>query len=121
MAGLSGGSWALGGLAQSNFQNIPEIFFGPSTNVSASSDASGNGLWGGWNAAIDIFPTNITYDIGLVEDLAGKLLQFPISFTDLWALALSRHFMNGTTAENFFDDSASLHGVSVLFSDIPNL
>lgn len=36
---------------------------------------------------------------------------------DFWARALSYHFLNGTTPENFFSNSSS-HGAGILFSDI---
>jgi len=121
MAGLSGGSWALGSLAQANFPTIPEVFFGPAKNVSGDADSVGNGVWGGWNADIDIIPTNLTFVFDLLGGLESKAREFPISFTDIWALAIARHFMNGTTAANFNDDTTSVHGAGVLFSDVANL
>jgi lysophospholipase len=121
MAGLSGGSWALGGLAQANFPTIPEVFFGPSKAATGNANSSGNGVWGGWNADVDIIPTNVSYILDLVGGLEGKARQFPVSVSDVWALGLSRHFMNGTTSQNFYDDTSSTHGAGVLFSDVVNL
>lgn len=128
-AGLSGGSWALAALTQSNFQPIPSILFGPSTPNHPSSGSSSLsppfGGFGGLNAQIDIIPTNLSFLLDLVAASEPKSKQFPISFSDLWSLALARHFVNGTGkgGGDFFDDSgrAGVHGVSVKFSDVAKL
>jgi lysophospholipase len=121
MAGLSGGSWALGSLAQANFPTIPNVFFGPSTNISEAANSNGNGVWGGWNAEVDIIPNNLSYVFDLIGGLEAKARQFPITFADIWSLALARHFMNGTTQANFNDDTSSIHGAGVLFSSVADL
>lgn len=52
--------------------------------------------------------------------LCSLLTRRLTSFSgDFWALALSRHFIKGTNAANFFD--ASSHGAGQTFSSFLNL
>jgi lysophospholipase len=118
ISGLSGGAWALTSMVQANFPSVPEVFFGPSTPP--PNNQSGDGVWGGWNADIDIIPVNLPFVQSLLTGLGGKARQFPVTFTDLWALGLARHFVNGTTEASFFETTGE-HGAGVDFSDLAEL
>lgn len=120
LAGLSGGSWLVTSLAQADFPTIPDLVFG-------SPQVRGVGDFGGWLANISLeIPTNDTlidlaYTSDLLTEVSGKLLAgFPVSFTDIWARVLSRHFVNGTSAAAFFDSSLE-HGAGITFSSIANV
>ena len=117
LSGLSGGSWLVGSLVQSDFPTFFDLVLG-----SSSSNSSG-----GWNAQLDLVTpsTNATivteFIVELVQEIAGKFLTgFPVTFTDVWARALSRHFVTGTTAANFFDTNLT-HGAGVTFSSVTKL
>ncbi|KAH7910312.1 lysophospholipase catalytic domain-containing protein [Hygrophoropsis aurantiaca] len=120
LSGLSGGSWFLTSLAQANFPTIQELVFGPET----SSDA--NSTWGGWLAQYDLFAPNddpvsdTLYITDLVEELRGKYdAGYIVTFADFWSRTLARHFTNGTTLSDFFDESYP-HGAGILWSEVAN-
>ncbi|KAJ3489234.1 hypothetical protein NLI96_g2294 [Meripilus lineatus] len=115
LSGLSGGSWLLGSLIQADFPPLLDLIFGTSSGL------------GGWNAQVDLLqistdPNVIAQFVGLlVQESAGKFLTgFPVTFTDIWARTLSRHFVTGTTAANFFDTNLT-HGAGVTLSSITQL
>lgn len=119
LAGLSGGSWLVTSLAQADFPTIPDLVFG-----TGAANASG---FGGWNAEFGLLePSNGTavntaYVLDVIEEVMGKHSEgFPVTMSDIWARALSRHFANGTDATNFFDTSVT-HGAGITFSSVPNL
>ena len=61
------------------------------------------------------------YLADLVAEVSLKFAEgFPVTVTDVWARALSRHFANGTTAANFFDGSLT-HGAGITLSSITNV
>ncbi|KIK99016.1 hypothetical protein PAXRUDRAFT_133001 [Paxillus rubicundulus Ve08.2h10] len=118
LAGLSGGSWLLTSLAQANFPTIQELVVGPTNPIAA------NNSWGGWNAEYDIAVpsdnpvTDTEYLNNLIDELAGKYhAGYPVTFADFWARGLARHFVNGTFASNFYDESY-LHGAGILWSGV---
>ncbi|PIL26148.1 hypothetical protein GSI_11903 [Ganoderma sinense ZZ0214-1] len=121
LSGLSGGSWLVSSLAQANFPMLPELVFGP------PSTPSGN-EFGGWLTEIDLLQvgganaTATAEFVGeLVSEVALKFLKgFPVTFTDLWARTLVRHFANGTTAADLVDPSLT-HGAGLTFSSIANV
>ncbi|KAL5520214.1 hypothetical protein ACEPAG_9427 [Sanghuangporus baumii] len=120
LSSLSGGSWLLSSLLQSNFPSFHSLIFG-------SGDTSPTG-YGGWNAPFDILSPagssqdNLNYLEGIIAEIAGKhAVGFPVTITDVWARLLARHFCNGTHASTFFDDTQSTHGAGILLSEIPNL
>lgn len=117
LTGLSGGSWLVTSLTQANFPPIQELIFGTNTS----------GDYAGWLPEIGVVtPSNDTtqneeYIGGLVEEIKGKHdVGFPVTVGDLWARALSRHFVNGTTTSNFADNS-STHGAGITFSGLANV
>ncbi|EGO02345.1 hypothetical protein SERLA73DRAFT_104762 [Serpula lacrymans var. lacrymans S7.3] len=123
LSGLSGGSWFLTSLVQADFPTIQDLVFGPTSGASASNNTN---AWGGWLAQYDIFApndnpiTDVEYIKDLVEELQGKRdAGYVVTFADFWARALARHFANGTTVTNFFDESVT-HGAGVLFSGVAN-
>jgi len=64
---------------------------------------------------------NQAYIAELIAEVKGKHdAGFPVTIGDLWARALARHFVNGTTAANFFDNAAA-HGSGITFSGLANL
>ncbi|TCD71666.1 Lysophospholipase 1 [Steccherinum ochraceum] len=116
LAGLSGGSWLVGSLTEANFPIFPELIFGSSSTGSQ-----------GWLAQFDLTepssdPQVVEAFIGtLVAEVAGKFLAgFPITINDVWARTLSRHFVSGTTAENFFDPNVT-HGAGKTLSGLADV
>ena len=114
LAGLSGGSWLVGSLSQADFPTIQDLVFG-SSSVS------------GWQTQLDLLSptsndtTNSLYLMGLIEELAYKYAEgFPVTIADVWARALSRHFVQGTTASNLLDESLT-HGAGVTWSSVTQL
>jgi lysophospholipase len=114
LSGLSGGTWLISSLAQADFPTFPDLIFGSDT-IS------------GWNAAFDILQpgtdaqSNAAFAQTLVLESKGKAdVGFPVSFDDIWTRGLSRHFVQGTDAANFFDTS-TLHGAGVTFSGISKM
>ncbi|KZT29198.1 lysophospholipase [Neolentinus lepideus HHB14362 ss-1] len=120
ISGLSGGSWLLISLLQSDFPTIQELAFGYN---SSSSDSSG---WGGWLAQYNLIEpsgdpvVDGVYDTAMVTELEGKRdAGFPVTIADVWARLLSRHFVNGTNSDNI-DDVLETHGAGITFSQIAN-
>ena len=117
LSGLSGGSWLVSSLAQADFPTLPELVFGP-------ENADGTGF-GGWLTQINLLqPGNATVTAafveGLIEEVALKRAAgFPVTVGDVWGRALSRHFVNGTTATNFLDATVP-HGAGTTISSIVN-
>ncbi|OBZ65137.1 Lysophospholipase 1 [Grifola frondosa] len=119
LAGLSGGSWLVSSLAQADFPPISDLVFGP---PNASVDA-----FGGWITEINLLQpsndANVTqaFAVDLTEEVLGKYAAgFPVTVTDVWGRTLSRHFVKGTNAEDFFDSQLA-HGAGVTFSSIANV
>jgi lysophospholipase len=120
LSGLSGGSWFITSLAQSNFPTMQELIFGPAS-PSASNDS-----WGGWNADYDLLTPSMNpamdeeYYTDLADELRGKYdAGFVVTFADYWTRSLARHFANGTFSSNFYDESYT-HGAGVLWSAVAN-
>lgn len=120
LSGLSGGSWLVTSLAQADFPMLPDLMLGPTAKPTAAD-------FGGWLTQFDIFApsANATvseaYVTALVEEIAGKFAAgFPVTVVDVWSRALSRHFVNGTNADNFFSGDVA-HGAGQTFSSIANL
>ena len=119
LAGLSGGSWLVTSLAQADFPTIPDLVFGTGTATTTG--------FGGWNAEFGLLePSDNTtvdtaYVLDVIEEVMGKHAEgFPVTMSDIWARALSRHYANGTDATNFFDTSVT-HGAGITFSSVPNM
>lgn len=117
LTSLSSSTWFLTSFLQADFPPIHDVIFG-------SNSSSG---YSGWLTQFGILaPTNNStqteiYFSGLVAEITGKLKAgFPVTFADVWARTLARHFLNGTTAANFFDNS-SLHGAGITLSGLANL
>ena len=115
LSGLSGGSWLVTSLYQSNFPTMQELIFG----------SKAKGL-SGWMTEFGILaPTNDSaqtqgFIAELVSEIKGKHdVGFPVTFGDVWARTLARHFLTGTTQANFFDNSS--HGAGKTFSGIADL
>jgi len=120
LTALSGGSWLTTSLAQADFPTFQDLIFPPSSSSNTNS-------FGGWFPDLNVLaPTNDSaqekqYIGDLMTELGGKhQAGFAITFADLWSRALARHFVNGTTAENFFSNTTA-HGAGVLFSSIANV
>ncbi|EPQ55428.1 FabD/lysophospholipase-like protein [Gloeophyllum trabeum ATCC 11539] len=122
LAGLSGGSWLVYSLAQANFPTAQELVLGPADPV--------EGGYGGWVTewgTLTLYPDsadeamNEEYMNQTVRDIMGKYeAGWPVSIVDLLSRSMGRHFLNGTTGANFFDNS-TVHGAGVLFSDLTNV
>lgn len=117
LTGLSGSSWLLSSFIQANFPPFQELIFG-----SNSTDG-----YAGWQTQFGLVsPTNDStqnqeFITELMVEVKGKHdAGFPVTIADVWARALARHFVNGTSAANFFDDS-SMHGAGVTFSGLAEL
>ncbi|CCM05118.1 uncharacterized protein FIBRA_07326 [Fibroporia radiculosa] len=116
LTGLSGGAWLVTSLAQANFPTLLDLVFG-------FSDARPQN-WSGWLSEFDFIEpsTNLTIDedylVQLVDELVDKhKMGFPVTVVDVWSRMLSRHFVNGTNAEDFFNPNIT-HGAGVTFSSI---
>ena len=117
LSGLSGGSWLLTSLVQANFPPFQELVFGSNSNDGYT----------GWLAQLGLVnPTNDStqnqeFIAELIAEMKGKHdAGFPVTIGDLWARALARHFVNGTSVANFFDNS-SVHGAGITLSSLANL
>ena len=115
LSGLSGGSWLVTSLYQANFPNMQELIFG--------SEAKG---LSGWMTEFGILaPTNdSTQTQGFIAELVSEIrgkhdAGFSVTFGDVWARTLARHFLAGTTKTNFFDNSS--HGAGKTFSGMTDL
>ena len=119
LAGLSGGSWLVTSLAQANFPTVQELVFGyPNTIVS-------NNSWGGWNTEYGLVTpssdsaTNTEFLTDVIRELEGKYdAGYKVTIADYWGRLQARHFVNGTFASNFFNESYP-HGAGMLWSSIP--
>ncbi|KAI0934939.1 hypothetical protein AcV5_006621 [Taiwanofungus camphoratus] len=119
LAGLSGGGWLVTSLSQADFPTLRDLIFRP---ADACVDE-----FGGWLAQINLLEpsanSSITeeYYVELVEELVGKAKAgYPVTITDVWARAISRHFVNGTNAADSFNSNLT-HGAGLTFSSISNV
>ncbi|EIW85716.1 lysophospholipase [Coniophora puteana RWD-64-598 SS2] len=126
LSGLSGGAWFVSSLAQANFPTIQDLVF-PSTEYAAPGGAGdAHVYWGGWHANYSLAAPSgdLLVDLAYVDACVSEILDkqlagYPVTFADVWSRTLARHFANGTTESNFYDE-AYPHGAGVLFSDIAN-
>jgi lysophospholipase len=117
LTALSGGSWLVTSLIQANFPLIQELIFGSNS----SSEFAGWMAQFGLVAATNDSTLNGEFIAELTAELEGKeAAGFPVTITDLWARALARHFVNGTSASHFFDNT-SAHGSGLTLSGLANL
>lgn len=109
-AGLSGGSWLTLSSAMSGYPEMKQLV--PSWLLSRDLFFPG-----GANPI-----NNARYLDALFDDVKlKKKAGFEVSITDVWARALSHHFMPGTTADNFFQSSSpTANGAGILFSALKN-
>ncbi|KIY44728.1 lysophospholipase [Fistulina hepatica ATCC 64428] len=121
LAGLSGGSWLVSSLVQADAPIIPAIAFGVD-NTGADDAATITAGYQGWLAQYSFLNPfsshlkNVKYVDQLFDELNGKAAAgFPVTFTDLWARAVSRHFLNGTAGGDFLSKNMS-HGAGITFS-----
>ncbi|OSD00770.1 lysophospholipase [Trametes coccinea BRFM310] len=121
LSGLSGGSWLVLSLAQADFPMLPELIFG-TTPAGAGGDS-----FGGWLPQFDILEPGA--DANATAAFVGTLLEeaslkraagFPVTITDIWGRSLARHFVNGTTADDFFDANLP-HGAGITLSSVPDV
>ena len=118
LAGLSGGAWLVASLAQADFPTVQELAFGyPSLTVA-------DDVWGGWNADYDLLTpssdleTDLDYLIDIAKELKGKYdAGYAVTLADYWSRILARHFVNGTFASNFYNESYA-HGAGILWSSV---
>ena len=124
IGGLSGGAWMLSSLLQANFPTIPDLIFAPGASQDPESSVN---AFGGWITSIDILQPSS--DPQVLEEFIGLLLAeaagkreagFPVTVTDLWTRSLARHFVNGTTAANFFNPNFT-HGAGITLSGLTKL
>lgn len=120
LTGLSGGSWLVLSLSQAGFPQLPELIFGTANSSVPTST--------GWNSQFDIMQpagADVNQFIGtLIQEIAPKLQSgFPVTFTDVWSRALSRHFVTGTDGSSLssFLDTDSAHGAGVTLSSLTEL
>lgn len=117
LSALSGGSWLTGSLYLNDFPMIRDLVLG------------NGGSLNGWlldlhllapNGSNPLTEENAAY-YGIVADGANEKTKRGIdaSITDVWARAISFHFLNGTTRENFYSRDVA-HGAGQLWSLIPN-
>lgn len=119
LVGLSGGSWLVTSLAQADFPTIQQLIFGPGSNDTTE--------YAGWLAQFDLLSPsdNPAVDLAYLGELLAEVKPkhdagFHVSVVDLYSRALSRHFLNGTSATDFFGLN-STHGAGITFSGISNV
>ncbi|EIW56275.1 lysophospholipase [Trametes versicolor FP-101664 SS1] len=119
LSGLSGGSWLVSSLSQADFPTLPDLIFG-----TQQADADG---FGGWITPENLLEpganSNETAEFLelFVEEVHGKWAAgFPVSVADVWGRSLARHFVNGTTADDFADATLA-HGAGLTLSGIANV
>lgn len=123
IAGLSGGSWALGSLIFQDWPSIDELVFEDPYDVwnltqGASMINSSNTIGLYWDFITNNYNSTLTHvsfwntpiDKGIGSDLSGKSQAgFPVSITDVWGRALGHKlFPKGT--DNWMD-SATWSGI----------
>ncbi|KAH7915065.1 lysophospholipase catalytic domain-containing protein [Hygrophoropsis aurantiaca] len=120
LSGLSGGANLVGSLAQADFPTIEMLAFGENTTDPTTA-------YGGWLAQINQQDpyTNQTlnneYVQDLIDEIAGKYhAGFAVSYNDVTSRDNGRHFVNGTDAANFFDDTL-VHGAGYTWSGVANV
>ncbi|KAI0743142.1 lysophospholipase [Daedaleopsis nitida] len=122
LSGLSGGSWLVGSLVQADFPTLPDLIFGRAQDHTLPD---GNAL-GGWVPEISLLQPGdanetATFVGQLIRDVARKhAMGFPVTITDVWGRALARHFVSGTTVQNFFDDDLK-HGAGITWSSLADI
>ncbi|KAI0362958.1 hypothetical protein BV20DRAFT_1117055, partial [Pilatotrama ljubarskyi] len=106
ISGLSGGAWLVLSLSQADFPTLPDLIFG----ARFQEGATGNDRFGGWLTDIDILQpgpdadaTAAFQDLLVQETVSKQAAGFPVTVTDAWGRSLARHFVNGTTADDFFN------------------
>ncbi|KAF9061929.1 lysophospholipase [Rhodocollybia butyracea] len=101
-SGLSGGSWLTAGMYMNNFPTVQDMVLGSQP---------------GW-----LMENDITFPAGASDPLAPENLEYfsliaqSIDAKAAAGLMLSYHFLSGTNASNFFDNSS--HGAGQLWSQI---
>jgi lysophospholipase len=122
ISGLSGGSWLISGLTEANFPPIHDFMFGTSSDSSAGESSNYGGILSQYGY-IDASSNPIIagqYISTVVTETSGKQAAgFPVTFTDVWARSVSRHWVNGTTSSNFFNTDVK-HGAGQLWSNAVN-
>ena len=120
LTGLSGGSNLVGSLVQADFPTIETLAFG--TNSSDPTET-----WGGWLTQITQQTPYLNNTMNneylqlLIEEISGKYnAGYPVSFNDITSRDNGRHFVNGTTAENF-NDTTLVHGAGYTWSGMASL
>ncbi|GJJ14333.1 hypothetical protein Clacol_008597 [Clathrus columnatus] len=105
ISGTSGGAWTVASLSYDNGSStLPELVRS-------------------WNLDIDLInpATNNDQATGFTNDIVNALkakeaTANPTTIADFWGLFISHHFLPGSSAKNFFDESA--HGAGTLWSGI---
>ncbi|KAI0313930.1 phospholipase B [Amylostereum chailletii] len=116
MSGLSGGSWVTGSMYMNNWPNVSDLVFGNGNDLS------------GWLLDLNLVSphgTNVFDDenqafyLDIVASIKAKIGKaFQTSITDTWARAISYHFLNSTSRNNFYSNDSG-HGTDQLWSRIP--
>ncbi|KAI0759249.1 lysophospholipase [Trametes elegans] len=122
ISGLSGGAWLVTSLAQANFPMLPDLIFG---TLPAGNDRSAT--YGGWITTVDLldplidpFATDQLLPVVLQEIADKAALGFPVSIADVWGRSLARHFVNGTTASDIFEEDLE-HGAGITLSSLSHV
>lgn len=123
LSGLSGGSWLISGLTQANFPPLHDFMFGTQSDNSGDESHTFGGILaqnGFIDATSNIF-TEADYVYDVVREVCGKMdAGFPVTITDVWARVLARHFVNGTSSNNFFNSDVK-HGAGLTWSSAVNV
>lgn len=121
LSGLSGGGWLVSALTEAGFPTFLDLAFGRQSDNSNGE----TGRYGGFLAQYGFLEPSSNpirdeqYLLDVVRETEGKKSAgFGITLTDAWARVLSRHFVNGTTSNNFFNFGIK-HGAGLLWSQTP--
>lgn len=95
ISGLSGGSILLNTLVFNNWTSVEDIVYDNTTTL--------------WNTTRPLFPTDITYWLGLIGEVnQKKAAGYDISLIDLFGRILSRYM---------FEEDEEKYGINTLYSD----
>ncbi|GJJ05850.1 hypothetical protein Clacol_000037 [Clathrus columnatus] len=115
----SGSSWIMESFLQAGEPTIPNLIFPP-----PNPNVNNTNTFGGWLLQFDLIQPlgnniNLTIEFFeiVLEEVASKIkVGLPVTMTDIFQQLLSRHFVNGTTADNFFQ--LSTHGEGITLSGL---
>ncbi|KAF9061930.1 lysophospholipase [Rhodocollybia butyracea] len=110
-SGLSGGTWLTAGLYMNNFPTVQDMVLGSQPGWLMEND-----ILFPANASDPLAAENLEYYSLIAQSIDAKAAAGFIITDEYGTRMLSYHFLSGTNASNFFDNSS--HGAGQLWSQI---